>query len=236
MKDTQSTERSRYAVIVAAGKGTRMGGPVAKQYLPLAGQPVLFYTLDAFIRAFPDMRVVLVHGAEDTGRAREIAGRFSGEIRLVQGGETRFHSVKNGLATVSGPAVVFVHDGARPLVSESLIRACHDQALEKGSAVPALKLKESIRRLDETGNHSADREAFRSIQTPQTFLSEILFPAFEQPYQPSFTDEASVVEHAGTAVHLIAGEADNIKITSPPDLWLAEHLWQSKHPHGNDPA
>jgi 2-C-methyl-D-erythritol 4-phosphate cytidylyltransferase len=225
----QSSERRRYAVIVAAGKGSRMGAPVAKQYLLMAGRPVLSYTLDAFVGAFPDITIVLVHAEEDAGRAREAAAHLSQQILWVRGGQTRFHSVKQGLAAVSDPAVVFVHDGARPLVSESLIRTCHQQALEKGSAVPALKLKESIRRLDATGNYSVDREAFRAIQTPQTFLSEILLPAFDQPYQPAFTDEASVVEHSGKPVHLIAGEEDNIKITRPPDLWLAEHLWRTRH-------
>lgn len=227
VKDIQPSAppRGRYAVIVAAGKGTRMGGPVPKQYQPLAGKPVLTHTIEAFIRAFPDIALVLVHGEQDIGQAQDVAAGFAQKIQLVGGGETRFHSVKNGLAALSHPAVIFVHDGARPLVSEALIRACYRQALAQGSAVPALKLKESIRRLDATGNYSADREQFRAIQTPQTFLSEILLPAFDQPYQPAFTDEASVVEHSGGPVHLIEGEEDNIKITHPADLWLAEHLW-----------
>jgi 2-C-methyl-D-erythritol 4-phosphate cytidylyltransferase len=131
---------------------------------------------------------------------------------------------------IEEPAVVFVHDGVRPLVSQALIHACYHQALEKGSAIPALPLKESIRRVVDGKNFSADRTAFRNIQTPQTFLSEVLLPAFNLPFDDAFTDEASVVERSGVPVHLIDGEPENIKITRPEDLWLAEQ-WLHKLDH-----
>lgn len=213
----------KIAIIVAGGSGSRMGSTVPKQFLELNGKPVLYYTIQAFLQAYEDMRIVLVVPPAHRGSIGSVLASFERppSVILADGGETRFHSVKNGLQLVQQDAVVFVHDGVRPLVSPALIRTCYEAAMEKGSAVPAIPLKDSIREVDEKGNIAADRTRFRIIQTPQTFLSRILIPAFDQPYDPLFTDEATVAERYGHNVHLVEGEEQNIKITKPQDLVIA---------------
>lgn len=207
----------------------RMAAATPKQFLPLAGKPVLFHTLRAFMLALPDIRIVLVYPEDCLELVKEVLGDFKGnDITLVKGGKTRFESVGNGLAEVRSPAVVLVHDAVRPLVSADLIRRCRREALVRGNAVPALPLRESIRLVKEEGNTAVDRAAYQVIQTPQAFLSEILLPAFSRPYDPSFTDEATVVEKAGQSIHLIPGEHQNIKITLPYDLLLAARLLEER--------
>ena len=215
--------RQKIAVIVAGGSGQRMGSATPKQFLSLAGKPVLYHTIAAFKAAYDDMHIVLVVPEAHKAQIAHVLTAFDRppSVTLVDGGETRFHSVRNGLQVIRGEAVVFVHDGVRPLVSPSLIRTCYEAALVQGSAVPAIELKDSIREVDDEGNIAADRSRFRIIQTPQTFLSELLIPAFEQPYEPLFTDEATVVERMGHAIHLVQGEEQNIKITRPADLAIA---------------
>ena len=210
-----------------------MGGPIPKQYLSLAGKPVLYNTIHAFFKAFDDIHIILVHAAEDMLHLQKVLSYFTDKkITLVHGGKTRFHSVKNGLQKIKEPAVIFVHDGVRPLISTDLIHQCYTQALEKGNAIPALPLKDSIRELKGSVNFAADRNIFRAIQTPQTFLSEILLPAFDQPYEEAFTDEATVVEKSGHTIYLINGQESNIKITSREDLWLAEEILQRQPESG----
>ncbi|GEP96101.1 2-C-methyl-D-erythritol 4-phosphate cytidylyltransferase [Chitinophaga cymbidii] len=220
---------AKVAVIVAGGSGSRMGSTVPKQFLELNGKPVLYHTIHAFMQAYEDVRIVLVVPPAHRGSIGTVLAAFDRppSVTLVDGGETRFHSVKNGLQTIQQDAVVFVHDGVRPLVSPALIRACYEQALAKGSAIPAIALKDSIREVDGEGNMAADRTRFRIIQTPQTFLSGILVPAFDQPYDPLFTDEATVVERFGHTVHLVEGEEQNIKITKPQDLVIAAAFLQN---------
>jgi 2-C-methyl-D-erythritol 4-phosphate cytidylyltransferase len=217
--------RNKVAIIVAGGSGSRMGSTIPKQFLELAGKPVLWHTVKAFVNAYADMQVVLVlpeaHFSYVSGWLPEFDGRM---ISLVKGGETRFHSVKNGLDQVKGPAVIFVHDGVRPLVSTALIHNCHDTAIAHGSAIPAIEMKDSIREVGERGNKAVNRERFKIIQTPQTFLSELLLPAFSLPYDPLFTDEATVVERQGHRIQLVPGEEANIKITRPLDLTIAGTL------------
>lgn len=228
-QDIMAEGRRKFAVIVAGGKGLRMATKTPKQFLALAGRPVLYHTLKAFATSFSDMEIILVYPEKETDLAREVIQGIPGkDIILVKGGDSRFQSVKNGLEEIGFPAVVFVHDGVRPLVSTALIRQCYHEALAHGSAIPAVPLKESIRLLDDHGSVAVDREAYRLVQTPQTFLSEILLAAFRQPYQPAFTDEAAVVEKAGHPVHLIPGEQHNIKITTPGDLWLAEGILRER--------
>lgn len=215
----------KYALIVAGGKGVRMGGSVPKQYLLVHQKPVLYYALRAFLDAFEDMHLIIVHGEKDEKLMRAVLDYLPGtRALLVPGGDTRFHSVQNGLAAVTGESVIFVHDGVRPLVSPGLIRTCYRQALEKGNAVPSLELRESIRLVRGEKSYAQDRTSFQCTQTPQTFLSGVLLPAFRQAYDPGFTDEASVVEKAGGAIHLIRGEEQNIKITRPVDLLIVEQL------------
>ncbi len=223
----------KYAVIVAGGKGQRMGNAIPKQFLPLAGKPVLYYTLKAFIDAYADIKLVLVLPYDQLSYAQMVLQAFPERIdmAIVQGGETRFHSVQNGLKAVSGNSVIFVHDGVRPLVSADLIQRCFVQAVEKGSAIPAIAVADSMRIVEGDNSRPVDRQYMRSIQTPQTFRSDILLPAFEQGYRAEFTDEATVVEAYGENVYLVEGEKSNIKLTTPEDMLIAETIWKNRMEH-----
>ena len=219
----------KYAVIVAGGSGTRMGNVIPKQFLLLNGKPLLWYTIDSFLRAFDDLHVILVLPKDHFVKGERIAVQFAGNrISLVHGGPTRFDSVKEGLKLVKDESVVFVHDGVRCLVSVPLIKRCYKQALEKGSAIPAVAATDSVRILKNGSHYVKDRQQVRIIQTPQTFLSNILLPAFERDFDESFTDEATVVEASGKEVFLTEGEYDNIKITRPVDLIIAERIIEDR--------
>ena len=223
----------KYAVIVAGGKGQRMGNAIPKQFLPLAGKPVLYYTLKAFIDAYADIKLVLVLPHDQLSYAQMVLQAFPERIdmAIVQGGETRFHSVQNGLKAVSGNSVIFVHDGVRPLASAELIRRCYEQAIENGSAIPAIAVADSMRIVDGDNSQPVDRQNMRSIQTHQTFRADILLPAFEQGYKEEFTDEATVVEAYGEEVYLVEGEKSNIKLTTPEDMLVAETILKSRMEH-----
>lgn len=216
----------KYAVIVAGGSGQRMGTSIPKQFLLLQGKPLLWYSLQVFLQAFDDLQIILVVPASNLIEGEQLAKEIDGgtRIRVVTGGSTRFHSVQNGLACITSPSIVFVHDGVRCLVGADLIRRCYTQALEKGSAIPAVAATDSIRVIEGTGHLVMDRNQVRIIQTPQTFRSELLLPAFQQDYTEGFTDEATVVEASGKEVFLIEGEYTNIKITRPVDLLVAERI------------
>lgn len=215
-----------YAVIVAGGAGKRMGSALPKQFLLLKNKPVLYYTIDAFLKAVPGIHVIIVLPEEHLELGKEIVDGFFDEqqIRLTVGGETRFHSVQNGLKLISEESIIFVHDGVRCLVSEELIQRCYTAALETGSAIPAIECKDSARMITEDGNDPVDRTKLRLVQTPQTFHSKILLPAFAIDYKERFTDEATVVEAFGLKVTLVQGEETNIKITNPIDLVVAEKI------------
>ncbi|HTS44638.1 MAG TPA: 2-C-methyl-D-erythritol 4-phosphate cytidylyltransferase [Puia sp.] len=220
----------KYAVIVAAGSGLRMGTSTPKQFLLLHDKPVLWYTLRAFLTAFDDLEIVLVLPKEyvDEGKLLAKSTGSPKRIKLVTGGETRFHSVKNGLALVPADAIVFVHDGVRCLITKELIHRCYNMALEKGNAVPAVSSVDSIR-LEENGrNRIVDRNKIKIIQTPQTFQGNILKKAFEQDYRESFTDEASVVEQYGIKINLVEGEELNFKMTKALDILVAEQILKRK--------
>lgn len=219
-----------YAVIVAGGQGTRMGTAVPKQFLDLAGKPVLYHTISAFARALPGLNIVLVLPAHQISYAQMVLQGFEEriDITIVAGGETRYHSVQNGLKDIPEQSIIMVHDGVRPLVSEALIQACVQQAVAQGSAIPALAATDSMRLVSGELSAPLNRERVRIIQTPQTFRGAILLPAFQQAYRDDFTDEASVVEAAGGKVLLIPGEKRNIKITTPEDLVIAEALLKIK--------
>lgn len=222
----------KYAIIVAAGSGSRMNSQIPKQFMLLKGKPILYYTLQAFLDSYEDLEVVLVLSDDYMDMGKEIIDGFfdSSRIRITIGGRTRFHSVQNGLALVEEESVIFVHDGVRCLVSQDLIRRCFDAALEFGTAIPGIECKDSMRLLVEEGeeieNEALDRNRLRIIQTPQTFHSKLLLSAFLIDYKEKFTDEASVVEAFGMKLHLVEGEETNIKITTPVDLLLAEQLVQ----------
>lgn len=215
---------------MAGGSGTRMGNVTPKQFLLLKGKPVLWYTMDSFLRAYDDMHIVLVLPKDHIKKGEKIINQLNaeGKVSMVEGGNTRFDSVKQGLKKVEDNAVVFVHDGVRCLISVPLIRRCYNQAVEKGSAVPAVAATDSIRIIKNGAHYTSDRQQVRIVQTPQTFLSNIILPAFEQEYNDAFTDEATVVEAFGTTVHLTEGEYDNIKITRPIDLLIAERIIEDR--------
>lgn len=215
-----------YAIIVAGGAGVRMGTATPKQFLMLDGKPLLCYTIDAFLHAIPDIEIILVLPEAFIELGKELIDGFfpSHPIQLTIGGETRFHSVQNGLKMVEKESILFVHDGVRCLVTPSLIQRCHRAALESGTAVPVVGCKDSVRLVTENGHEVVDRLMLRLVQTPQTFHSKILLPAFEIDYKDRFTDEATVVEAFGLQVRLVEGENENIKITNPVDLVIAEKI------------
>lgn len=217
---------SYVAVIVAGGSGTRMGKELPKQFLELNGKPIFIHSLEAFRLAYPSIKIVLVLPAEYIEMAQQLVAQHNIDraIDYVAGGKTRFDSVKNGLSRVAdADKIVFVHDAVRCLVTPGLIQHCGDLAEKEGSAIPVVPVKDSMRRIDPTVGTSTivNRENLVVVQTPQTFQREILLNAFDQHYDPLFTDEASVVEAAGCQVRLIQGEETNIKITFPEDLAYA---------------
>jgi len=220
----------KHAVIVAGGTGVRMGVPQPKQFLEIAGEPIIIHTLRAFAKAFSDIQLTVVLPANHLQEgAALIASKLDIPVQLVAGGETRFHSVQNGLATVKEDAVVFVHDAVRCLVSTDLIQICYQNALVAGTAVPVLKSSDSIRFMEQGKHRVLNREQVLLVQTPQVFLSTLILPAFQVSYDVSFTDEATVVERAGHIVNLVEGEESNIKITRPVDLRIAaEWLLEKK--------
>lgn len=215
----------KVAVIVAGGSGVRMNTNLPKQFLLLKGKPVLYYTIRAFLEAYKDIQIILVLPEEHIAAGQEIIDAFFDytRISITIGGRTRFHSVQNGLKLIEEESIVFVHDGVRCLLSQQLIHRCYDAALEFGSAIPVVDSKDSVRLIANENNEAIDRDLVKLVQTPQTFHSKILLPAFAIDYKDKFTDEATVVEAFGLKVHLIEGEADNIKITRPIDLIVAEH-------------
>jgi 2-C-methyl-D-erythritol 4-phosphate cytidylyltransferase len=216
----------KYAIIVAGGAGKRMNSSTPKQFLLLHDKPVLYYTIKAFLEAYDDLEIILVLPEGYTEMGREIVDGYFDyrRIRITAGGDTRFHSVQNGLRLVDEEAIIFVHDGVRCLVSVDLIHRCYKAALEAGSAVPVVPVKESVRLLKEEDSEGMNRNTVVTVQTPQTFHSKILLPAFEIDYKERFTDEASVVEAFGLKIYLIHGEENNIKITQPIDFLLAQKL------------
>lgn len=216
----------KYAVIVAGGSGKRMGTELPKQFLLLQGKPVLWHTLHTFLTAFDDLEIILVlpQAFIKEGEAIIQSLGHKANITIIEGGATRFNSVRNGLAYVTEESVVFVHDGVRCLVTKELIRRCYDQAVKKGSAVPAVSATDSLRIITGKSTTVVDRTNVRIIQTPQTFLSELLLPAFNTTYAEAFTDEATVFETSGKKVFLIEGDYENIKITRPADLVIAENV------------
>lgn len=220
----------KYAVIVAGGSGLRMGADKPKQFLLLRGKPILYYTINLFFKSFPDIQILLVLPKdflkEGQGLLKELDASI--DLEIVTGGATRFHSVQNGLNCIKEPGIVFVHDGVRCLLTENLIKACYEQAVAIGSAIPAVAATDSIRIVHGDASQVADRNMVRIIQTPQTFQTSLLLPAFETDYLESFTDEATVVEASGKMIHLIDGDYNNIKITRPVDLLIAENILKQR--------
>lgn len=216
----------KIAIIVAGGKGLRMNNDIPKQFLFLKNKPVLYYSIKAFLDAYSDMQIILVLPQEHIAKGQEIIDGYfdNSRFRLCEGGRTRFHSVQNGLDLINDESIIFVHDGVRCLVTENLVQRCFESAAENGNAVPAVASKDSIRFKTSSGNKILKRNKVMLVQTPQTFHSKILLPAYKIDYKEKFTDEASVVEAFGININLIEGEEANIKITTPGDLLVAESL------------
>ena len=213
-----------FLVMVAGGSGSRMGADKPKQFLELQGRPLLAHSVQAFLDAFPEILPVIVLPGDWLAAGQDLLLKHfpNQAFRFAPGGETRFHSVQNGLAQVDAEGIVFVHDAVRCLVTTSLIRRCYDAAERTGSAIPAVPVRDSLRVLTVSGSQPLNRELVRAVQTPQTFRTELLRSAFTHDYRPSFTDEAAVVEASGHPVTLVEGEETNIKVTYPVDLAVAE--------------
>jgi 2-C-methyl-D-erythritol 4-phosphate cytidylyltransferase len=216
----------KYAVIVAGGAGTRMGGDLPKQFMLLKDKPVLYYSVQAFLNAFDDLEVILVLPVDHVGTGQEIIDAYfdKDRVQLTEGGDTRFQSVKNGLQLIEEESIIFVHDAVRCLVTPELIYRCYESAVATGTAIPAIPGKDSVRLLTDEGNDAIDRNRVMLVQTPQAFHSKILLPAFQIDYKDKFTDEATVVEAYGLKVSLVKGEENNIKITTPVDMLVAEKI------------
>ena len=216
----------RYVIIVAGGKGLRMGGDIPKQFVEIKGLPVLMHTINRFHSFDSSIDIIVALPVDQQDYWKELCYKYKFEIlhTIVDGGDTRFHSVKNGLDQVSGEGVVAVHDGVRPFVSDEVLERCFSMAQEKEAVVPVIDVFETIRHIADGMSNTVPRDEYKLVQTPQVFLISLLKKAYSQPYVPSFTDDASVVEAMGYKVTLVEGNRENIKLTTPFDLKLAELL------------
>jgi 2-C-methyl-D-erythritol 4-phosphate cytidylyltransferase len=217
-----------YIIIVAGGKGLRMGSDIPKQFLPIGGKPVLMRTLERFRQYSTTLQIILVLPKAQQDYWQKLCKEYAFDIdyQLADGGETRFHSVQNGLAKIPDNAqgVVGVHDGVRPFPSIDVIRNCYETAREKKAVIPVIPVVETVRHLKADTSVTVPRNDYRLVQTPQTFDIQLLKAANRQPYNDGFTDDASVVEAFGFDITLVEGNRENIKITTPYDLKIAEVL------------
>ena len=217
-----------YIIIVAGGKGLRMGSDIPKQFLPIGGKPVLMRTLERFRQYSPSLQIIHVLPKAQQDYWQKLCKEYAFDIdyQLADGGETRFHSVQNGLANIPDNAqgVVGVHDGVRPFPSIDVIRNCYETAREKKAVIPVIPVVETVRHLKGDTSVTVPRNDYRLVQTPQTFDIQLLKAANRQPYNEGFTDDASVVEAFGFDITLVEGNRENIKITTPYDLKIAEVL------------
>ncbi|HSL86631.1 MAG TPA: 2-C-methyl-D-erythritol 4-phosphate cytidylyltransferase [Bacteroidales bacterium] len=217
----------KYAVIVAAGSGKRMGSEIPKQFLELAGKPVLMHSIGQFREYDDKTNIIVVLPQEQIPFWKSLLERYSFRIPhiIVKGGDKRFHSVRNGLEIIDSPGLVAIHDGVRPLVSKETIRRCFEAAGKNGSAIPVISPADSIRMVTGQGSVSVNRLHVKLVQTPQVFDANLIKKAYLQDYSDDFTDDATVLERAGETVFLVAGNPENIKITTPEDLLVAETLY-----------
>ena len=216
----------RHIIIVAGGKGLRMGGDIPKQFLPVCGKPVLMRTIEAFYTYDNQIHVILVLPVSQQEYWRELCQTYNFNLphEIADGGDTRFHSVSNGLALVYGEGLVGVHDGVRPFVSQEVIARCFAEAEQKKAVIPVIGVVETVRCLEGEGSVTVPRDNYKLVQTPQVFDVALLKQAYHQDYTDMFTDDASVVEALGEKVYLVEGNRENIKLTTPFDLKLAEML------------
>lgn len=219
----------KYVLIVAGGKGLRMGTDLPKQFIPLKDKPLLMHTLHVFYEwdATAELLLVLPESHQAYWRMLCTELNFTIPHIIVTGGETRFHSVRNGLKEIHEPGLIAIHDGVRPFVTSEVISACFSEAATFGAAIPVVPIVDSIRQRDGEVSFPVNRNAYCAVQTPQVFVSAILHSAYAQPYSTSFTDDASVVEAAGGYIHLVDGSRENIKITTSADLLYAKALLET---------
>ena len=217
-----------FVIIVAGGKGLRMGSDIPKQFLPIGGKPVLMRTIERFREYSPTLQIILVLPKAQQDYWQQLCKEydFKVEYLLADGGETRFHSVQHGLALIPDDAegVVGVHDGVRPFPSIEVIRNCYETARKAKAVIPVIPVVETVRHLKDETSETVPRSDYRLVQTPQTFDIQLLKSANRQPYNDNFTDDASVVEAYGFDITLVEGNRENIKITTPYDLKIAEVL------------
>lgn len=217
----------RAVIIVAAGSGSRMGESLPKQFLSIQGKPLIIHTLEKFLRFDPGIKVVIVLAEAHRELWDQLAGSYktTDGVSLINGGETRFDSVKNGLELIEDGMITGIHDAVRPLVSVDTLARSYDAAVREGSGIPVIEMEESVRILDQDGASSRiDRTMLRRVQTPQVFRSERIKKAYQQADSRTFTDDATVYESAYGPVTLVEGNRENIKITTPTDMKLAALL------------
>lgn len=221
--------KQKIAIIVAGGKGERMNADIPKQFLEIKGRPILMHTLDIFYQFDATMQLILVLPAVQIDFWKNLCQKhnFTLPHKIVEGGNARFYSVKNGLQNIKTPSLVAIHDGVRPLVSADTIARCFETAAKFGAAIPVIDLVDSIRQITDNGSKAVDRNAYKLVQTPQIFDTEMLTEAYNQKFSPLFTDDASVVEAFGRKIQLVEGNRENIKITTAYDLDMAEILLKS---------
>lgn len=214
----------KFVIIVAGGSGSRMGTEIPKQFLELCGKPVLMRTVEVFFDYDPKCELILILPDSQQKFWSKLCLKHSFSIthKVATGGETRFHSVQNGLKLIDDEGIVFIHDGVRPLVSPETLERCFETATKSGNAIPVLPVTESLRKLEDDQNISVDRSLYFSVQTPQTFRCDQILKSYEQDFDTAFTDDASVAEKAGFPIFMVEGNRENIKITTPTDLIVAE--------------
>lgn len=220
------------AIIVAGGSGKRMGGDIPKQFLPLGGKPVLMHTVGLFYAYNPEMYIVIVLPEAHLSTWNDLCRQysFSTPHTVIAGGKERFFSVRNALSLLPDDIdIVAVHDGVRPLASRDTLARSFAEAENSGAAVPAVAVVDSLRRIDaDGGSRAVNRAEYKAVQTPQCFKASILKAAYNADFSPSFTDDASVVEASGHKVSIVDGNPENLKITTPTDFVIAEHIYRNK--------
>lgn len=214
----------KHVIIVAGGTGKRMQSEIPKQFLNVAGKPVLIHTFERFINYSEDIKIILVLPEPFIDFWKSLCKRFTFEIdhKVVEGGHNRFNSVRNGLKEIHNGSLVAIHDGVRPLVAKDTLNRVFKKAEESGNAIPAVKINESLRKISNQNSFFVNRREYRLIQTPQCFHAELIKKAYQQDYKEEFTDDATVVEAMGIKINLVEGNIENIKITRPGDIKIAE--------------
>ena len=214
----------KVALIVAGGSGTRMGKTIPKQFVEIAGKPILMLTIEAFYKYDPKIDIILVLPKNQMELWKELCERSGFTIihTIATGGKTRFQSVKNGLDHTPQNGIVFIHDGVRPFVSVDTLNNCYNCALENGNAIPVIQVSESLRKLEDGNSRAVNRDSYKLVQTPQTFQIDKIRKAYQQKEDSFFTDDASVLEANGEKIYLVEGNRQNMKITYPEDIQLAE--------------